>query len=318
MAKVLRPIGHDERLSIVDHLDELRTRLIVCGAALVVAFGICFWQNQHLLNWLNHPLPKSATSSQSHLNGLTSDTNREARYLSQAATSLRDLGPKADPAAAALERAANALPQSDPQKLPITTGVAEPFTATLTVSFYAALVIALPVLLYQVYAFVLPALNRRERRVALPLMVAAPGLFVAGVAFAYVVVLGPAVHFLQGYNSKNFDALVAAKQLYSFEIMTMIGIGLAFQLPLALLGLDYVGAVNARTLIRHWRYALIVIAVIVAALPGPDLVTSALEMVPLVLLYVLSIFLLSVVDRRRAAAEAAEMASLDNSLDPTG
>jgi sec-independent protein translocase protein TatC len=133
-----------------------------------------------------------------------------------------------------------------------------------------------------------------------------------------VVVLGPAVHFLQGYNSKNFDALVAAKQLYSFEIMTMIGIGLAFQLPLALLGLDYVGAVNARTLIRHWRYALIVIAVIVAALPGPDLVTSALEMVPLVLLYVLSIFLLSVVDRRRAAAEAAEMASLDNSLDPTG
>jgi sec-independent protein translocase protein TatC len=318
MAKVLRPIGHDERLSIVDHLDELRTRLIVCGAALVVAVGICFWQNQHLLNWLNHPLPKSATSSQSHLNGLTSDTNREARYLSQAATSLRDLGPKADPAAAALERAANALPQSDPQKLPITTGVAEPFTATLTVSFYAALVIALPVLLYQVYAFVLPALNRRERRVALPLMVAAPGLFVAGVAFAYVVVLGPAVHFLQGYNSKNFDALVAAKQLYSFEIMTMIGIGLAFQLPLALLGLDYVGAVNARTLIRHWRYALIVIAVIVAALPGPDLVTSALEMVPLVLLYVLSIFLLSVVDRRRAAAEAAEMASLDNSLDPTG
>jgi sec-independent protein translocase protein TatC len=263
-------------------------------------------------------LPKSATSSQSHLNGLTSDTNREARYLSQAATSLRDLGPKADPAAAALERAANALPQSDPQKLPITTGVAEPFTATLTVSFYAALVIALPVLLYQVYAFVLPALNRRERRVALPLMVAAPGLFVAGVAFAYVVVLGPAVHFLQGYNSKNFDALVAAKQLYSFEIMTMIGIGLAFQLPLALLGLDYVGAVNARTLIRHWRYALIVIAVIVAALPGPDLVTSALEMVPLVLLYLLSIVLLIVVDRRRAAAEAAEMASLDNSLDPTG
>jgi sec-independent protein translocase protein TatC len=149
-------------------------------------------------------------------------------------------------------------------------------------------------------------------------MAAAPGLFVVGVAFAYVVVLGPAVHFLQSYNSKNFNALVGARQLYSFEIMTMIGIGLAFQLPLALLGLDYVGAVNARTLIRHWRYALIVIAVIVAALPGPDLVTSALEMVPLVLLYVLSIFLLSVVDRRRAAAEAAEMASLDNSLDPTG
>jgi sec-independent protein translocase protein TatC len=146
----------------------------------------------------------------------------------------------------------------------------------------------------------------------------APGLFVVGVAFAYVVVLGPAVHFLQSYNSKDFNALVAAKPLYSFEIMTMIGIGLAFQLPLALLGLDWIGAINGRTLIRHWRYALIIISVIVAALPGPDLVTSALEMVPLVLLYLVSIVLLLVVDRRRAAAEAAEMAALDNSLDATG
>jgi sec-independent protein translocase protein TatC len=165
---------------------------------------------------------------------------------------------------------------------------------------------------------VLPALNRRERRVALPVMAAAPALFVAGVAFAYALVLGPAIHFLQGYNSKNFDALVAAKQLYSFEIMTMLGIGLAFQLPLALLGLDYVGAVNANTLIKHWRYAVVIIAVIVAALPGPDLVTSTLEMIPLVLLYVVSIVLLKVVDRRRAAQEAAELGALDNSLDPTG
>jgi sec-independent protein translocase protein TatC len=318
MARVLRPIGHDERLSIVDHLDELRTRLFVSIAALVVAFGLCFWQNHNLLKLLNDPLPKTPTASHNHLNGLTSDANSEARYLSQAATALRNLGPKADPAATALSRAAQSLPQSNPQKLPITIGVAEPFTTTLTVVFYAALIVALPVLLYQLYVFVLPALNRRERRVALPVMAAAPALFVAGVVFAYVVVLGPAIHFLQGYNSKNFDALVAAKQLYSFEIMTMLGIGLAFQLPLALLGLDHVGAINADTLIRHWRYAVVIIAVIVAALPGPDLVTSTLEMIPLVLLYVVSIVLLKVVDRRRAAAEAAEMASLDNSLDPTG
>lgn len=317
MAKVLRPIGHEDRLSIVDHLDELRTRIFVCGAALIVAFGFCFWQNHRLLDILNHPLPKTPSASHNHLNGLTGDTNKEARYLSQAATSLRGLGAKYDPAAKALDRAAASLPQSSPQKLPITIGVAEPFTTTLTVVFYAALIVALPILLYQLYAFVLPALNRRERRVALPVMAVAPALFVAGVAFSYVVVLGPAIHFLQGYNSKNFDALVAAKQLYSFEIMTMLGIGLAFQLPLALLGLDYVGAVNANTLIKHWRYAVVIIAVIVAALPGPDLVTSTLEMIPLVLLYVLSIVLLKVVDRRRAAQEAAELAALDNSLDPT-
>jgi sec-independent protein translocase protein TatC len=318
MAKVLRPIGHDERLSIVDHLDELRTRLIVCGAALVVAFGICFWQNQHLLSILNHPLPKATSTGQSHLNGLTRDTNKEAQALRAAAASFRKLGPRFEAAAANMDHAASALPQSDPQKLPVTIGVAEPFTTTLTVAFYAALILALPVLLYQAYAFVLPAMNQRERRVALPLMATAPALFVLGVLFAYVVVLGPAVHFLQSYNSSHFNALVGARQLYSFEIMTMLGIGLAFQLPLALLGLDWVGAVNARTLIRHWRYALVIIAVIVAALPGPDLVTSALEMVPLVLLYVLSIALLHIVDRRRAAREAAEMASLDEGLDPTG
>ena len=328
MARVLRPIGHDERLSIVDHLDELRTRLLICGAALAVAFGFCFWQNQHLLSVLNHPLPKTATASQNHLNGLATDTVSARKGLTEVAAAATALAKSSHQSPGDRARfsqlahgasgAASALPNSAPQKLPVTIGVAEPFTTTLTVAFYAALILALPLLLYQVYAFVLPALNHRERRVALPLMLAAPGLFVAGVAFAYVAVLGPAVHFLQGYNSKNFNALVGARQLYSFEIMTMIGIGLAFQLPLALLGLDWVGAINARTLIRHWRYALIIISVIVAALPGPDLVTSALEMVPLVLLYLLSIVLLVVIDRRRAAREAAEMASLDNSLDPTG
>src|SRR5205807_9433522 len=122
---------------------------------------------------------------------------------------------------------------------------------------------------------------------------------------------------LQGYNSQNFDALVGAKQLYSFEVMTMLGIGLAFQLPLGLLALDWIGAINASTLIKHWRYALVAIAVIVAALPGPDLVTSALEMVPLVVLYLVSIVMLKFADRRLART-SAETGSLDDSLDPTG
>jgi sec-independent protein translocase protein TatC len=332
MARVIRPIGHDERLSIVDHLDELRSRLFVCGAALLVAFGLCFWQNQGLLRLLNHPLPKAASASHNHLNGLTGDTASARKGLEQVAAAAAALARSSHQSAADRTRfsqladgargAATALPSANPQQVPITIGVAEPFTTTLTVVFYAALILSLPVLLYQLYAFVLPALNHRERRIALPVMGAAPALFVVGVVFAYVVVLGPAIHFLQGYNSKNFNALVAAKQLYSFEIMTMLGIGLAFQLPLVLVGLDWVGAITSSTLIRHWRYAVVIIAVIVAALPGPDLVTSTLEMIPLVLLYALSIVLLKVVDRRRAAREADEMAALDNtldnSLDPTG
>jgi sec-independent protein translocase protein TatC len=141
------------------------------------------------------------------------------------------------------------------------------------------------------------------------------------VAFAYFVVLGPAVRFLQNYNSDNFDILVGAKQLYTFEILTMLGIGLAFQLPIGLLGLQSIGAVNARTLTKHWRYAVVIIAVIAAALPGADPVTTALETVPLLILYVLSVGLLKLADRRRAAREAREgsdLSPMDEGLDLTG
>jgi sec-independent protein translocase protein TatC len=149
-------------------------------------------------------------------------------------------------------------------------------------------------------------------------MALAPLLFLAGVVFSYEIVLKPAVHFLQGYNSQNFDALVQARQLYDFEIMVMGVIGLAFQLPLALLGLDYLGIINARTLIRQWRYAVVLIAVIAAALPGPDPVTTGLEMLPLVVLYLLSIVLLKIADRYFASRERAELASIDGPLDATG
>jgi sec-independent protein translocase protein TatC len=329
MGRVLKPIGHDERLSIVDHLDELRSRLFVCVAALLVAFGLCVWQQHRLLNVLNRALPASATNAKSnHLNGLTGDALNESRYLTAAADSLRSLSSSRTQApqdraqfgavAANLAKAAQSLPQSNPQRLPVTIGVGEPFTTTLTVAAYFALVLGLPILIYQAYGFIVPALTRRERRVAMPLMTLAPILFVAGVAFAYFIVLGPAVRFLQSYNSQNFDILVGAKQLYMFEILTMLGIGLAFQLPIGLLGLDWVGAINARTLTKNWRYAVVIIAVLAAALPGADPVTTGLEMVPLLFLYVLTIGLLKFADKRRAARDARELGTVDEGLDLTG
>ncbi len=329
MGRVLRPIGHDDRLSVVDHLDELRSRLIISALTLVVAFGVCFWQNHRLLQVLNRALPSVASnSSPNHLNGLTGDSVKESRELAQAAAGLRNLAQSRSQSAhdraqfsavsQALTRAAQALPQSNPQRLPVTIGVGEPFTTTLTVAGYFALLVSLPVLIYQVYAFVLPALNRRERRVALPLMLLAPLLFIGGVAFAYFVVLTPAVRFLQSYNDQSFDILVGAKPLYTFEILTMLGIGLAFELPIGLLGLDWVGAINANTLIRQWRYAVVLIAVLAAALPGADPITTALEMVPLLFLYLFSIVLLKIADRYLAARAASEFGPLDDRLDLSG
>jgi sec-independent protein translocase protein TatC len=327
VSKVLRPIGHEDRLSIIDHLDELRSRLIICGIALLFTFAICFWQNHALLKVLNRALPSTPATSQNHISGTSGDLVKERAGLLKTAQADRALAVSTnDPAlqqnylaaAQGLTEAANALPKETAKKLPITIGVGEPFTTTLTVAAYFALLFALPLLIYEGYAFVIPALNPQERRVALPLMAVAPVLFLAGAAFAYFFVLPPAVHFLQGYNSENFDILVQAKTYYTFQIFTMLGVGLAFQLPIGLLALQRMGVINGRTLTKNWRYATVIIAVIAAAMPGADPVTTALETLPLVVLYLASIVLLKIADRRAAARAAAEPTPpFGDGLDPT-
>lgn len=320
MARVLSPIAHEDRLTVVDHLDELRGRLIICVIALAIAFAACFWQNHRLLDVLNRALPASPKTSANHLSGLTSDSVRAAQSFSALAGDLRGLSSSAHQTAADrvrfaaaathAEAAAKALPQSIPKRLPITIGIGEPFATTLTVAAYFALLFALPLLIYEAYAYVIPALNPNERRAAFPLMIVAPILFIAGVIFAYSVVLPPAVRFLQGYNNQNFDILVQAKTYYTFEMLTMLGIGLAFQLPLGLLGLQRIGVINARTLTGNWRYATVAIAVLAAALPGVDPVTTGLEMLPLIVLFLVSIVMLKIADHRAARRAAIELSEL--------
>jgi sec-independent protein translocase protein TatC len=326
----LRPIGHEDRLSVVDHLDELRGRLILCGIVLVVAFGFCYWQNNLLLKALNRPLPAASKTAANHIGGLTNDTVNEAKDLRGLGSALSAISKSGTSTLSPQDQAllllaghyangaAAALPQKTPKNVPITIGVGEPFTTTLTVCFYFALLLSLPVILYQGYAFIIPALSPQERRVALPIMLAAPLLFVVGVVFTYLVVLPPAVRFLQSYNSDQFNALVQAKPLYSFEVLTMAAIGLAFQMPLGLLGLRQLGVINGSTLTRHWRYATVIIAVIAAAMPGADPVTTALETAPLVILFLASIVMLKYADRRdakRAAEELTTMNWTDNDRD---
>jgi sec-independent protein translocase protein TatC len=319
----LRPIGHEDRLSIVDHLDELRGRLILCGVVLVVAFGFSFWQNNLILNALNSPLPSSSKTPTNHLGGLTGDAVKEAKDLRGLGAALSAISRSTTSTLSAQDQAllalaghyaagaARDLPQKAPKNVPITIGVGEGFTTTLTVCFYFALLLSMPVILYQAYAFVIPALSPHERRVALPVMLAAPLLFVVGVVFTYLVVLPPAVRFLQGYNADQFNALVQAKPLYSFEVLTMAAIGLTFQMPLGLLGLRQLGVINGSTLTRHWRYATVIIAVIAAAMPGADPVTTALETAPLIILFLASIVMLKYADRREAKRTAAELTSMD-------
>lgn len=314
MATALKPIGHDDRLTIVDHLDELRSRLMICAATLVVIFAVCFWQNHALLNFLNQPLKDSTPTVENPQNngriGQVAAAQRKVRDgLAAGATAFRALqGERAisDQTKAVLGRAveqmdqaAAALPKTNPPRVPITTGVGEPFTATLTVVAYFALLFSLPILLYQAYAFILPAFSPQERRVALPMMLMIPLLFVGGVAFGYYLVIPPAISFLQNFNSTDFDVLLQAKDYYRFTAMALLSCGLIFQLPIGLLAVNRVGILSARQLRSSWRYAIVAIAVTAAVMPGVDPVTTCILMVPLLVLYGLSIVLLTIADRRR-------------------
>jgi sec-independent protein translocase protein TatC len=317
MARRLRPIGHEDRLSVVDHLDELRHRLIICASVLVVAFGFCFWQNDHILSFLNSPYHKGQhTRAHNQIGGIAGGEAGERAQLIKMGDDFSLLARQANvPAnqsalyAAAAQHAtaaAQQLPKTNSDN-PITIGVGEPFTVAITVSLYSALLISLPLLLYEAFAFIVPALSPKEKRAALPVVITAPALFVAGAAFTYVVVLPAAIKFLQGYNSTQFNSVVQAAPLYQFEVLTMAAIGLAFEMPVLLLALRAIGVIDGNTLTRHWRYATVIIAVIAAAMPGADPVTTALETAPLVILFLVSIVLLKVADRRAARREAEEL-----------
>ena len=331
MGARLRPIGHEDRLSLVDHLDELRTRLIICVAVYAVAFGVCFWQNDRILGLLEKPLTAASTSAASadgdpleqtsiwqlRMKALLGDLEAFGAAAARSGDAeLRELARR-------IERSARAAEVATPDRTtrrPVTLGVGEPFFTTMRVSGWGALLVALPVLLFQVYAFVLPAFSPTERRVALPLMGAVPLLFVAGVCFAYFLVLPNAVYFLQNFNDDNFDILLQAKDFYRFSIMVLLAMGLLFQIPVGILATTRVGIVSVSQLRRNRRYAVLVIAVLAMLLPGQDPVTLVLAMAPLIVLYEGSILLAALLDRRAARArivDAAEMtAANDAELEP--
>jgi sec-independent protein translocase protein TatC len=173
----------------------------------------------------------------------------------------------------------------------LTLGVAEPFTTTLKLAAYAGIVLALPVVLYQLYAFVLPAFSKSERKVVLPLMLMVPVLFVAGAVFAYLLVVPAALHFLLHFNADQFNLQLRASEYYGFLATTMVACGIVFQVPVGVLAVTRLGLVTAKKLASWRRYAYLVCAVVAAALPGVDPVSMLLETVPLIVLYELSLLL---------------------------
>jgi sec-independent protein translocase protein TatC len=300
----LRAVAHGERLTLTEHLGELRVRLLLSVAVLTVLFAGGLWQSRSLLHVLNAPLAQLRISSAAEdaRGELPQALERSASAFTRLAhaSSLAPADQRAAlNAAGSLAAASQSLARPD-ARAPITLGLGEPFSTSVTVAFAFALLLGLPFLLIQAWAFISPAIAPAERRAVRPLLLCAPAFFATGVAFAYFLVLPPAVRFLQGFNHGAFDVMVQARAYYRFELMTMLALGAMFEIPVLLLALGQVGILSSATLRRHRRHAIVGLSVLGALLPGADPVTTLLETVPLFGLYEATIVLLRLSERRRS------------------
>jgi sec-independent protein translocase protein TatC len=252
MKRLPRRLSHGEEATLVEHLDELRTRIFVSLGALAIGFAVAFVFHRHLLHWLNAPLPN-------------------------------DRGK------------------------PITLSVAEPFLTAMKVSLLAGLALALPVVLWQLWGFLAPAVEPHAERTVLQFVALATVLLVAGVAFGYWIVLPKAVSFLTNFDEQQFNAQIRAKDYYGFVMTTLLAVGVVFELPIFMLALVRLGVLSTSTLRRKRRLGYFIVAVVAVLLPGIDPVTTTFEMVPLLILYEASIWLSVLVERRSPRMEAASL-----------
>jgi len=233
---------HGEEATLVEHLDELRTRLIVVLFALIPAFLLAFVFHVQIMEWLTGPL-------------------------------------------------------TDDKRL-VTLGVTEPFTTSVKVSLIAGLALALPVLLWQVWAFFAPAVEPHFQRVVLVFVVLATALFATGVAFMYYVVLPRALDFLTSYDAGLYDIQIRASYYYNFAALTLVAGGLAFLMPIFVLGLVRLRVLTSDRLRSNRRIAFVLLLVFAIMLPTVDPVSLAFEVDPLLLLFELSIWLSVLMERR--------------------
>src|SRR3954464_6376203 len=253
MKRLPRRLQHGEEATLVEHLDELRTRIFVCLGALLIGLIVGYVIHDHLIHWLNRPLPEGRVGR------------------------------------------------------PMTFGVAEPFLTSFKISLYAGFLLALPVMLWQAWAFLAPALEERHQHELVGYVLLATILLACGVAFGYFVALPAAVHYLTNYDKSLYDIRLRARDYYSFATMVMLSMAVVFDLPIVVVALTRLGILSTARLRRERRLGYFVVACLAVALPGIDPVTTMIEAVPLVILYELSIWLSVFFDRRDARMEAASL-----------
>ena len=250
-----RRLSHGEEATLVEHLEELRSRLIVSLVAIVPAFGVAYYFHEEIIDWLTGPLP-------------------------------------------------------DDKEL-VTLGVTEPFTTSVMVSLIVAIGLVLPVLLWQIWAFLAPAVAPHFERVALFFVALSTALFACGVVFMYYVVLPRALEFLTNYDDELYEIQIRASYYYNFVALLLLGGGIAFLLPIFVLALVRLRILTSTRLRENRRIAFVILLVFAALLPTVDPVSLAFEIVPLMLLFELSIWISVLMERRWQPEWDEELAELD-------
>jgi len=346
-----KPKAREEELggqmSFLEHLDELRSRIIRSLAFVFVVFIGCWFVSDHIYNFLAVPVQRALSEAQRRelpIGGLTgsetiqfNDALKEGdtgRYVFENTTKL---GASVIPPGASVMAKVHKLPdgrlalytdealyagsvvipkgillpfdfQAKPKALPgiddklIVTTAMEPFSLYVKVSIYTAVALAVPFLLWQIWAFVSPGLYPHERRYALPFVFLSSVAFLLGAAFAYKVIFPPAAKYLLGLG-QDFRLLLKANDYFDFIILLMMAMGAVFQMPAITYVLARIGIVSARLLLRVWKTALIIILISAAVLsPTNDVPNMLLFAAPMILLYVISIFIAWLFGKKRQKA----------------
>ncbi len=252
-------MGGTGEMPFLDHLEELRWRIIWSLAALIVGVAAAFVlvYRFDLLTWMQGPI----------------------------------------------------LPFLHGHKL-VYTHPGDGFSILMQTAIIVGIVLALPVVIYQVYAFLSPGLHRHEKRVAIPVILGAVGLFISGAALAWYFVLPMTLKFLSGLGDESFDQMITVSEYFGFVSSMVLAMGAVFELPIAILLLSAFGIVTPQFLAKFRRHALLGSYVAAAIItPGDLFVTCNALMVPLYLLYEMSIILSFLVVRKKQRAALAESAA---------